>query len=298
MCVSDNLSSINNETSSANGKNSAVFAIIAIVVVATFIYLFFFKNEVEVVSPEPEIVVVEAPVYVDPEPAIVEVVEEEVVEQVVIEPVTVKEPIILPELDQSDEHVKAGVAAMSWRKELLTLLVTDDLIRRVVVFTDNFAQGDVAYSHLPLEPLPEHFAANQNEPEASAPAIADTFVMAGDNELRYKQYIELLHSFEPKALADYFNENKPLFEQAYAELGYGDKPFEQALQQALNRILDIQLVNTEQALVRPSVVYKYQQAELEQLPAADKFLLRLGKENLLQLKAIALELNNQLQLSQ
>ncbi|MDG1733092.1 MAG: DUF3014 domain-containing protein [Thalassotalea sp.] len=296
--MSDNLSSINNETPSANGKNSAVFAIIAIVVVATFIYLFFFKNEAEIVSPEPEIVVVEAPVYVDPEPAIVEVVEEEVVEQVVIEPVTVKEPIILPELDQSDEHVKAGVAAMSWRKELLTLLVTDDLIRRVVVFTDNFAQGDVAYSHLPLEPLPEHFAANQNEPEASAPAIADTFVMAGDNELRYKQYIELLHSFEPKALADYFNENKPLFEQAYAELGYGDKPFEQALQQALNRILDIQLVNTEQALVRPSVVYKYQQAELEQLPAADKFLLRLGKENLLQLKAIALELNNQLQLSQ
>lgn len=296
MCVSDNLSSINNETSSANGKNSAVFAIIAIVVVVTFIYLFFFKNEPEIVSPEPETVVVEAPIYVDPEPAIVEIVEAEIVEQTVIEPVVVKEPVILPELDQSDEHVKAGVAAMSWRKELLTLLVTDDLIRRVVVFTDNFAQGDVAYSHLPLQPLPDSFVTNKNQAPAAAPAIDDTFVIAGDNELRYKQYIELLHSFEPKALVDYFNENKPLFEQAYAELGYGDKTFEQALQQALNRILDIQLVNTDKALVRPSVVYKYQQAELEQLPAADKFLLRLGKENLLQLKAIALELNNQLQL--
>ncbi|TRX57240.1 DUF3014 domain-containing protein [Thalassomonas sp. M1454] len=287
--MAENQAEINNETSAPRSSNSIVFAIIVVLVVATFIYLFFIKNDQPEKTPAPEPIVVEEPVYVEPTEEVVEVVEE-VVEPVVSEPVEVKEPIVLPDLDQSDEYMSAGIALMSWRKELLTLLVTDDLVRRLVVFTDNFAQGEIAYSHLPLQPLPEQFATNKQS------LTEDTYVIAGENELRYKQYIELLHSFEPKQLANYFNENKPLFAQAYAELGYGDKTFDQVLQQALNRILDLQINNTDELLVRPSVVYQYQQQELEQLPAADKFLLRLGKENLLQLKAIALELNNQLQL--
>ena len=66
------------------------------------------------------------------------------------------------------------------------------------------------------------------------------------------------------------------------------------MQSAIDRVLDVKIPNESATLVQPSVVYIYQQQSIEALPAADKFLLRLGKENLLQLKAVALELNNQL----
>lgn len=301
MRVPDNISSTNTESSSTSSKNSIVFIIIVIVVLATFIYLFVIKEEQDEIQPVQEPIITNTPAYVEPEEQEVEVIEEDIISETIIESEEpISEPIVLPEIDQSDEYIVSGISAMSWRKELLTLLVTDDLVRRVVVFTDNFAQGEIAYSHIPLQPLSKQFIVNKTPAVVTQAGTeqtdTDIFEIASENEARYKQYIELLHSFEPQQLVQYFNENKPLFEQAYSELGYGDQTFDQVLQKALNRILDIQVANTNKALIRPSVVYKYQQQELEQLPAADKFLLRLGKENLLQLKAIALELNNQLQL--
>jgi hypothetical protein len=48
------------------------------------------------------------------------------------------------------------------------------------------------------------------------------------------------------------------------------------------------------ALTRTSVMYKYQDSQLESLDDSDKLLLRIGKENLLIIKSVLLEINEKL----
>ncbi len=280
--MSDNLSPISINNSQNSGFSKLTLVIVFIVISAAFVYLLLDNDKVPV-SPE----VVEAIVESTPVP---EVIEESIVGSAkpdVVADIAAK--VILPELDQSDVFILDKFSLISWRKELKYLILTDDLVRRIVVFTDNFSRGELAYSHLPLKPLQGKF-----QVDIVDGATTDNIIASTANELRYLQYIELLQSFESQTLVAEFISAKPLFEQAYAELGYGDKSFEQCLQQAINRILNIPVPNTAAQLIRPNVIYKYKQQSIEKLSPADKFLMRLGKENLLQLKAVALELDNQL----
>ncbi|WNC71157.1 DUF3014 domain-containing protein [Thalassotalea psychrophila] len=286
--MSDVNSNIESSAANKNASSTLVFVIIIVVVISVFGYLFL-QGEEQELKP-----VVKEEVIAEPE-VIVPVKTETISEPVQIEqPVEVEPEIIkpvLPDLDVSDDFIVVKATEISWRKELLDLIITDDLVRRIVVFTDNFSRGEMAYSHLPLKPLTGKFSV-----KPSAIETDDSYQFNESNFTRYEDYIELLHSFEPEALANNFIEIKPLFEQAFSELGYPDQTFEQVLHLAIDRILDFPVPAEQPALVQPSVVYKYQNPELEELAAADKFLLRLGKENLLQLKAIALALENQLSL--
>ncbi|WNC69673.1 DUF3014 domain-containing protein [Thalassotalea nanhaiensis] len=286
--MSEEHSNIESSNPDKNASSTLVFIIILVVVIGSFAYLFFQEDEVELtpviqeeVIAEPEVIVpVKTETIIEPTP--VEVPVEAEIEPEIVQPV-------LPELDVSDDFVVAKVTEISWRKELLSLMLTDDLVRRIVVFTDNFSRGEMAYSHLPLKPLTGQFAVKPSVDETQ-----DSYQFNESNFTRYADYIELLHSFEPEALASNFIQMKPLFEQAFAELGYPEQNFEQVLNRAIDRVLDFNVPSEQPTLVQPSVVYKYENPEFESLADADKFLLRLGKENLLQLKAIALELDNQL----
>ncbi|KGK00940.1 DUF3014 domain-containing protein [Thalassotalea sp. ND16A] len=291
------------KSTTKNSLSLIVFTLIFVAVAAVFIYLLVAgDNEDEViVTSEPAIVVAER----KPEIIEVESVEEQpqVVEaEIETEAEALPEPVvILPELNNSDAFINEKIVKLSWRKELLNLLLTDDIVRRVVVFTDNFARGDLAYTHMPLQPLAGSFKVlkinNIEQPELIT-NNNELFRFDQQNYNRYLQYIELLHSFEPSTLVEAFFATKPLFEQAYGELGYPDKDFQQVLQQALDRVLDLQVPVQQPLLNQPNVVYKYSNLQYEELSDADKLLLRLGKENLLQVKAIALEIDNQLKQQQ
>ncbi|OUS25700.1 hypothetical protein A9Q98_12030 [Thalassotalea sp. 42_200_T64] len=289
------------KSTTKNSLSLIVFTVIFVAVAAVFLYLLVAgDNEEEViVTAEPAIVVTEK----EPEIIEIEPVEErpQVVEAV-IETETQPEPVvILPELNNSDAFINEKIVKLSWRKELLNLLLTDDIVRRIVVFTDNFARGDLAYTHLPLQPLAGSFKVlkvnNIEEPELTT-NNNELFRFDQKNYNRYLQYIELLHSFEPSTVVETFFAIKPLFEQAYGELGYPKKDFQQVLQQALDRVLDLQVPAQQPLLNQPNVVFKYHNLQYEELSDADKLLLRLGKENLLQVKAIALEIDNQLKQQQ
>ena len=286
--MSEEHSNIESSNTDKNASSTLVFIIILVVVIGSFTYLFFQEDDVEItpvvqeeVIAEPEVIVpVKTETIIEPTP--VETPVEVEIEPEIVQPV-------LPELDVSDDFVVAKVTEISWRKELLSLMLTDDLVRRIVVFTDNFSRGEMAYSHLPLKPLTGQFAVKPSVDETQ-----DNYQFNESNFTRYADYIELLHSFEPEALASNFIQMKPLFEQAFAELGYPEQTFEQVLNRAIDRVLDFNVPSEQPTLIQPSVIYKYEKPEFESLADADKFLLRLGKENLLQLKAIALEVDNQL----
>lgn len=196
----------------------------------------------------------------------------------------------LPTLGESDSWFDGKLADLTWRRELLNLIITDDMIRRFVVFTDNFNRGTLAYEHLPLVSPKVKFSALEVKTEQGQVE----WQWDEKNTQRFKKYVDLLRSVDKATLVQWYVELKPLIDQAYQELGYEDEDFTEVLQSAISKVLDMDIVKKQPKLIRPSVMYKYQDPSLESLDDAEKLLLRLGKENLLVIKSILLEVNEKL----
>ena len=267
----------------------AIIAIIIAVITAFVIYYYVITaNEniatIEttsiVVAPEPELVLETAPELIEPD-VIIEAIEEGTVE---IEP-----EIILPTLDKSDSWFSTKLPTLTWRKELLKLVVTDDMIRRFVVFTDNFSQGTLAYEHAPLIAPNAKFTALEQQTNNGISWQWDE-----SNAKRFSLYVDLLRSMDSEMLIEWYVELKPLIDQAYEELGYPDQDFTEVLHSAITKVLDMEIPKIQPELERPSVMYKYKDKSLESLDDAEKLLLRLGKENLLVIKSVLLEINEKL----
>jgi hypothetical protein len=197
----------------------------------------------------------------------------------------------LPSLNQSDGIVRDRLSVITWRKELLKLLVTDDAIRRFVVFTDNFYRGDVVYEHSPFILPKEKFSAQKT---INTNATVNTYKWDQKSVRRFNIYIDLFKTLDKQMLADVYFEFKPLIDQAYSELGYPEQDFTQVLLSAISRVLDFDVLDTPATFIRNSVMYKYEKPELEALDDADKLLLRIGKDNLLIIKSILLEINDKI----
>ncbi|REL32355.1 DUF3014 domain-containing protein [Thalassotalea euphylliae] len=317
MTESQPLSSETSEKPESKSNSLAILlAVIVALGAASYLY---FSGEKTVPAPTEPVVVPQPEVVVEPEvqeviEEVVEVAPEPIVElpQIIEEPVVEEVPKVeLPLLDNSDSWVKQKLSELTWRKELLRLVIDDDMVRRLVVFTDNFAQGLVSYEYSPLTQPKTKFSATELNADTQP---ADTTLNSVDNldnssvnamakqqwlwndaqSARFKLYVDLLRSFEPEQLATWYFELKPLIDQAYGELGYEDQDFTEVLQDALVRVLDMEFPNDDVVLVRPSVMYKYAEQDLEQLPEADKLLLRVGKDNLLVIKSFLLEFSDAL----
>lgn len=261
-------------------------------------------------KPTEEPVVIEksipAPV-IEPEPEKLVATSEPTIEEPEIEIVEEVEPIEnpLPSLDESDEWLKIKLPEITWRKELLTLIIDEDMIRRFVVFTDNFSQGIVAYEHSPfvlpnVKFTPETDSVNFQETIQNN-GTSETLLKAKQNvwqwnessSKRFSLYVDLLRSMDSESLVQWYIDVKPLIDEAYSELGYEDD-FTNTLQDAITRVLDMELPKSSMALIQPSVMYKFANPQLEALPDTDKLLLRLGKDNLLVMKSVLLELHEKL----
>jgi len=280
------------EDQTQTGKQTpwGIIAVIIAIVLAALVWFYVSSTQkeavVEVIPPP----VVKAEVAPEPIP------EPEIVEPEVVAPVIEPEPIIesepepvLPSLDESDAWVQEKLPSYTWRKELLKLVINQDMIRRFVVFTDNFAQGNLAYEHSPLIKPNTKFLASEVKNGASSDWKWDE-----SSTRRFTLYVDLLRSFDSETMVQWYFEMKPLIDQAYEELGYPDDNFTDVLHDAITKVLDMEIPKESLDLVRPSVMFRYKDAKVEALDDADKLLLRLGKENLLVIKSVLLEINERL----
>ncbi|WP_394173969.1 DUF3014 domain-containing protein [Thalassotalea litorea] len=265
---------------------SIIVFIIALVILGAGYYMVFIDNPTT--RPQPEIVDLKDE-KLQPEPEISEPddieVKPEAPVQVPEQPVTEPEPaaeVLLPELDNSDELTVSLIRDSTTTPQLLDVLVPSDIIRRAVVFADNFARGDLAVRDAPVYPPEGKFEASQiNDQE---------YVISPENYARYINYIDLLASFEPEQLVAIYQQLSPLFEEAFQELGFPERTFDDVAKDVFSRILAIEHPEDSPVLTQPDMIYKYQSDELESLSDADKLLLRIGKENLLQLQSVVHQL--------
>ena len=224
----------------------------------------------------------------EPQPEPVEPVAVETREPVMPEPVDMvvePEAPTLPPLSQSDSEIKSAVAEYL-SNQAVELLANDDVIRRTVVFVDNLAQGKIADKHSPVV-----------KPEENFTAIEDDIIITHPNSYeRYTPYVAMLDTMSTAQIVRLYEQYKPLFEQAYEEIGYEGSAFNGTLTEAIDELLATPIPESPIPLVKDSVTYKYAYAEWERLSAAQKQFLRMGPENMKKMKTrleeIKRELNN------
>ena len=275
------------------GITVGAFAVVVIIAV-----WFYASKEVEPVKPaiQPKPVPVKQEVITKIEPpelaVVQEAIEEAPVAQDEIKEVEVIEvPLPLPILDESDVLVQEKFSSLTWRKELLKLVINEDMIRRFVVFTDNFAQGTLAYEHSPFFSPTTPFTVVEEKTDNK---LEQSYLWDERSTKRFSLYVDLLRTIDVDTLVELYIEMKPLIDQAYAELGYPDDDFTEILQLAISGVLDMEIPKQPLELIRPSVMYRYKDSEIEAMDDSEKLLLRLGKDNVLVIKSVLLEINEKL----
>jgi hypothetical protein len=86
----------------------------------------------------------------------------------------------------------------------------------------------------------------------------------------------------------------PLFQQAYADLGYPTRYFNDRVFEVIDHLLATPDAPRSIALVQPKVLYEYADPTLADLSAGQKILLRMGPENEARVKAKLRELKGAL----
>ncbi len=177
----------------------------------------------------------------------------------------------LPDLDHSDSLVRESALGLSSEPALKGWLGVDHLLRRFVALVDNIQRGSIPRKQLSfLRPQGRFKVANS----------ADYgIVIDPASYQRYDGFADALASLDPSATADLYRQLKPLINRAYKELGNPSSDFDQVLFQAIGHLQKTPILEGEVALVRPSVMYKFKDKDIERLSSAQKQLIRTGPRN-------------------
>jgi hypothetical protein len=182
----------------------------------------------------------------------------------------------LPPLDKSDSVVLDSLAGLLGKPAVAKFLVPHQVIRNFVVTVDNLPRKKVAAELRPLQPTPG---------ETAVDTQGGSTVLSQQNYARYAALMEVVGSVDPKALAAVYFRLYPLFQQAYENLGYPGKYFNDRLVAAIDSLLATPDVQGPITLVRPKVFYQFSDPSLEALPAGQKLLIRMGPQNASVIKA-------------
>jgi hypothetical protein len=182
----------------------------------------------------------------------------------------------LPPLDESDPVVRDSLIGLLGKPAVAKFLVPHQIIRDFVVTVDNLPRKKVAAELRPLQPTPG---------DAAVDTQAGQTILSQQNYARYAPLMEVVSAADPKALAAIYFRLYPLFQQAYENLGYPGKYFNDRLVLAIDSLLATPDVPGPIYLVRPKVFYQFADPKLEALPAGQKLLIRMGPQNASVIKA-------------
>lgn len=186
----------------------------------------------------------------------------------------------LPPLAESDAAAKDALAGV-FGAETLERFYLEGIIRRIVTTVDNLPRQKVALRVLPVKPVGGQFQVTGKD---------DTLAIAPSNTARYVPYVKLAQAADVKQAVAFYRRHYPLFQQAYEELGYPGKYFNDRLVAVIDHLLAAPEVKGPIRLQQPKVLYVFADPELEALSAGQKFLLRIGPDNAAVLKAKLREL--------
>lgn len=208
-------------------------------------------------------VIEEAPVEVEIAAPIIEALPTELVE--------------LPSLNDSDDFVLEGLRALQNGVALIRVLADDQLIRSIVVFVDNISRGEFPQTSLPYKRIGQEMSVRNID--------ENLFVMGANAHDRFNQLIDTFVAVDTDQALILYRTLQPLFQNAYAEIGSRNVNFDDTLRSAINAVLRSPDVEGPYQLVKPSVMFLYADASIENMEEMQKQLIRIGPENIEKLKA-------------
>ena len=249
-------------------------AVVVVVIVVGIIAAYFYWQQQQR-QPGPVQVQTILPAPLPPEPVIQQVIE------------TVPEQPPLPELSESDKFMLDTLADLIGNKSLMKLFHTERIIRRIVATVDNLPRERVPLSVIPVSPVPGAFITEG--PEGGK-------TISSKNAARYALYVKVAEAIDAQKLVEIYVRLYPLFQQAYEELGYPKKYFNDRLLVAIDNMLAAPDLKKPVKLVQPHVLYNFADPNLEARSAGQKTLMRMGSENAARIKVKLREIKQQIML--
>ena len=191
----------------------------------------------------------------------------------------------LPALAESDPSLQDALAALFGSTIFDQFFYPQDIVRHFVAAIDNLPRKTVAQRVIPIKPATSAF--RTSGPEGST-------IVGADNAARYGPYVRALEAVDSAKLVALYVRFYPLFQQAYAELGYPSRYFNDRVFEVIDHLLATPEVRGPIALVQPKVLYEYADPALQDLSAGQKMLVRMGPENEAKVKAKLRELKKAL----
>jgi hypothetical protein len=193
----------------------------------------------------------------------------------------------LPPLASSDAQVTSALTDLLGRKNVLSFLHVDGFVRRFVATVDNLPRERAAPRMWPVQPTGQRFAVS---------GTGGTQAVSADNGARYTPMVLMVESVDPSRAVALYVKLYPLFQQAYEELGYPGKYFNDRLVAVIDHLLGapepqgpprVKLVEVkgDSPLEQPWTHYEFVDPQLESLSAGQKMMVRVGLVNERRLKA-------------
>ncbi len=182
----------------------------------------------------------------------------------------------LPALEQSDERIGGLVAELLGPEAFKSFVTPSQLIRRIVATVDS---------------LPRKIAPVRMRP---VPPVAGQFTPGAGNAARYASHVKAFEALDAGALVNGYVKLYPLFQRAYAELGYPDDYFNDRVVEAIDDLLAAPDLASPPALEQPKVLYQYADPALEGRSAGQKIMMRLGRGHAAKVKAKLREIRREL----
>ncbi len=187
----------------------------------------------------------------------------------------------LPPLDDSDSYLLLALIDI-FGPDVEPVLVNEALVDNFVATIDNLTRGHVAEKIRPVNRLTESFVADATDDKG-------LYYLNPDSYKRYDLLVNLVARADLKVVADTYRRFYPLFQQSYVQLGYPDGYFNDRAVEVIDHLLLTPEPKDPVRLVRPHVLYEFDDAELEALSSGQKLLLRMGSENAASIKRVLKE---------
>ena len=172
------------------------------------------------------------------------------------------------------------------KQKTKNVFLLNAIIPRFVVTVDNLTQRKLSPKYNLSTPPPGPFLARKDP-------VGIEYIDP-KNYPRYAKYLEVLMTLDSHKLVAVYVEYYPLFQQAYDDLGYPSKYFNDRLIEVIDHLLETPDIKDPIKLNRPNVFYKFDSPHLEKLSAGQKILIRMGNSNAKRVKEKIQELRRKL----
>ena len=272
-------------------RESSVWTLVIVVVVILAAAFAWWRWSLQKETPPPE-----SPAVTAPQPAPPDAPPAPVVQGPQNPVDALAEPdAALPALNDADGRVTAALNELLGKKAVVSNLQVDGFVRRVVATVDSLPRAQATSRMWPTHPTPQRFTVQGSGVEK---------MISVDNGSRYTPFVLFAESVDTSRAVALYAKLYPLFQQAYEELGYPGRYFNDRLVAVIDHLLQTPVpagpvqvklteVKGEMQSERPWVRYEFVDPELESLSAGQKILVRMGPVNERRMKAKLAEFRRQ-----